>query len=290
MTALHTPWQKVQHYFWLVCGVCCLFAALIFWAITDSDAVIEVEKKPETKVQLQIQPEKVATMTHLGALFDEVKPLDLNTRTIVNATHEPEFRGTKFVNEAKKQHAIELFRVSNEAILKSFLKKQPDRKYFIYLRISGENQPEQYVLLYGQYKTAAEANQALSTLNLNLPASVKPEVVPIQQYVSLVNNLGSEELASNQKLYEIRLKNVPLPKVDESVRLRQQTQAEVKPRSSDATTSTTIVRRDAAGNVLDVQKSESAVEGAPQPQNNNNRPNQGGNSRPQNNEISDPFN
>lgn len=290
MTALHTPWQKVQHYFWLVCGVCCLFAALIFWAITDSDAVIEVEKKPETKVQLQIQPEKVATMTHLGALFDEVKPLDLNTRTIVNATHEPEFRGTKFVNEAKKQHAIELFRVSNEAILKSFLKKQPDRKYFIYLRISGENQPEQYVLLYGQYKTVAEANQALSTLNLNLPASVKPEVVPIQQYVSLVNNLGSEELASNQKLYEIRLKNVPLPKVDESVRLRQQTQAEVKPRSSDATTSTTIVRRDAAGNVLDVQKSESAVEGAPQPQNNNNRPNQGGNSRPQNNEISDPFN
>lgn len=290
MTALHTPWQKVQHYFWLVCGVCCLFAALIFWAITDSDAVIEVGKKPETKVQLQIQPEKVATMTHLGALFDEVKPLDLNTRTIVNATHEPEFRGTKFVNEAKKQHAIELFRVSNEAILKSFLKKQPDRKYFIYLRISGENQPEQYVLLYGQYKTAAEANQALSTLNLNVPASVKPEVVPIQRYVSLVNNLGSEELASNQKLYEIRLKNVPLPKVDESVRLRQQTQAEVKPRSSDATTSTTIVRRDAAGNVLDVQKSESAVEGAPQPQNNNNRPNQGGNSRPQNNEISDPFN
>ncbi|MDH5820216.1 hypothetical protein [Acinetobacter pseudolwoffii] len=290
MTALHTPWQKVQHYFWLVCGVCCLFAALIFWAITDSDAVIEVEKKPETKVQLQIQPEKVATMTHLGALFDEVQPLDLNTRTIVNATHEPEFRGTKFVNEAKKQHAIELFRVSNEAILKSFLKKQPDRKPFIYLRISGENQSEQYVLLYGQYKTAAEANQALSTLNLNLPASVKPEVVPIQQYVSLVNNLGSEELASNQKLYEIRLKNVPLPKVDESVRLRQQTQAEVKPRSSDATTSTTIVRRDAAGNVLDVQKSESAVEGAPQPQNNTNRPNQGGNSRPQNNEISDPFN
>ncbi|ENW26267.1 hypothetical protein F925_00390 [Acinetobacter lwoffii NCTC 5866 = CIP 64.10 = NIPH 512] len=290
MTALHTPWQKVQHYFWLVCGVCCLFAALIFWAITDSDAVIEVEKKPETKVQLQIQPEKVATMTHLGALFDEVKPLDLNTRTIVNATHEPEFRGTKFVNEAKKQHAIELFRVSNEAILKSFLKKQPDRKYFIYLRISGENQPEQYVLLYGQYKTAAEANQALSTLNLNLPASVKPEVVPMQQYVSLVNNLGSEELASNQKLYEIRLRNVPLPKVDESVRLRQQTQPESKSPSADVTTSTTIVRRDSSGNVVDVQKSESAVEGTPQLQNNNNRPNPGTPSRPQNNEISDPFN
>ena len=162
MAALHTPWQKIQHYFWLVCGVGCLFAALVFWAVTDSDDVVEIEKKPETEVQLQIQPEKVATMTHLGALFQEVKPLDLNTRTVVNASHEPEFRGTKFVNEAKNQHAIELFRVTNEAILKSFLKKQSDRKPFIYLRISGENQPEQYVLLYGQYKTAAQANQALS--------------------------------------------------------------------------------------------------------------------------------
>ena len=290
MAALRTPWQKVQHYFWLVCGVCCLFAALVFWAITDSDDVIEIEKKPETEVQLQIQPEKVATMNHLGALFEEVKPLDLNTRTVVNASHAPEFRGTKFVNEAKNQHAIELFRVGNEAILKSFLKKQLDRKPFIYLRISGENQPEQYVLLYGQYKTAAQANQALSTLQLNLPASVKPEVVAMQQYVGLVNNLGAEELASNQKLYEIRLKNVPLPKIDESVRLKQQNQAEAKPRSTDAaTTSTTIVRRDSSGNVVNVQKSESAVEGAPQPQNNN-RPAQGSNSAPQNNEISDPFN
>lgn len=290
MAALHTPWQKVQHYFWLVCGICCLFAALIFWAITDPDTVVEVEKKPETKAQLQIQPEKVATMTHLGALFDEVQPLDLNTRTIVNANHEPEFRGTKFVNEAKNQYAIELFRVSNEAILKSFLKKQSDRKPFIYLRISGENQPEQYVLLYGRYKTAAEAKQALANLNINLPVSVQPEIVQIQQYVGLVNNLGSDELASNQKLYEVRLKNVPLPKIDESVRLRQQTQPESKSSSADATTSTTIVRRDSSGNVVDVQKSESAVEGTPQLQNNNNRPNPGTPSRPQNNEISDPFN
>ncbi|WP_216940062.1 hypothetical protein [Acinetobacter sp. BY419] len=290
MAALHTPWQKIQHYFWLVCGVCCLYAALIFWAVTDSDDIIEIEKKPETEVQLQIQPEKVATMTQLGALLEEVKPLDLSTRTIVNANHEPEFRGTKFVNEAKNQHAIELFRVTNEAILKSFLKKQSDRKPFIYLRISGENQPEQYVLLYGQYKTAAQANQALATLDLSLPASVKPEVVRMQQYVSLVNSLGSEELASNQKLYEVRLKNVPLPKVDESVRVKPQTQTEAKPRSSDAaTTSTTIVRRDSSGNVVDVQTSESAVESTPQPQNNN-RPAQGSNPRPQNNEISDPFN
>ena len=57
MTALHTPWQKIQHYFWLVTAVGCLFVALIFWAITDKDQVTPVEKKPETEVELLIQPE-----------------------------------------------------------------------------------------------------------------------------------------------------------------------------------------------------------------------------------------
>lgn len=283
MTALRSPWQKIQHYFWLVCGVCCLFTALVFWAIADTDEVVEVEKKPETEVELQIQPEKVASMTHLGALSDEVKPLDLNTRIVVNVSHEPEFRGTKYIGEVKKQHAIELFRVGNEAILKTFLKKQQDRKPFVYLRLSGENQPEQYVLLYGLYKTAAEAQQALSALNLNLPKSVQPKVVAMQQYASLVNSMGSEELASNQKLYEIQLKNVPLPKVDESVQIRPKAQPSapvVTPKES--TTSTTIVRRDQEGNVVDVQKSQSHVEGSPRSSN--------GNSRPQENEISDPFN
>lgn len=283
MTALRTSWQKIQHYFWLVCGVCCLFAALVFWAITDTDEVVEVEKKPETEVELQIQPEKVASMTHLGALSDEVKPLDLNTRIVVNVSHEPEFRGTKYIGEVKKQYAIELFRVGNEAILKTFLKKQQDRKPFVYLRLSGENQPEQYVLLYGLYKTAAEAQQALSALNLNLPKSVQPKVVAMQQYASLVNSMGSEELASNQKLYEIQLKNVPLPKVDESVQIRPKAQPSapvVIPKES--TTSTTIVRRDQEGNVVDVQKSQSHVEGSLRSSN--------GNSRPQENEINDPFN
>lgn len=283
MTALRSPWQKIQHYFWLVCGVCCLFAALVFWAITDTDKVVEVEKKPETEVQLQIQPEKVASMNQLGALFEEVKPLDLNTRVVVNASHEPEFRGTKYLNEFKKQHAIELFRVGNEAILKTFLKKQQDRKPFVYLRLSGENQPEQYVLLYGLYRTATEAQQALSSLNLNVPKSVQPTVVPLQQYVGLVNSMGSEELATNQKLYEIQLKNVALPKVEEALPPRQNPQpaASETARKKPTTTSTTIVRRDEDGNVVDVQKSETRIEVTPRAQTT---------PRPEEKQISDPFN
>ena len=280
MTALHTPWQKIQHYFWLVSAVGCLFIALIFWAITDKDQVTSVEKKPETEVELLIQPEKVAAMTHLGALNEEVHPLDMTTRTIVNANHEAEFRGTKYVTQFKNQYAIELFRVSDEIIIKNFLRKQVDRNKFIYLRLSGENMPEQYVLLYGSYKSANEAKQALDNLNMGLPKSVKPAVQQIQDYQPYVNNLGSDELTSNQKLYEVRLKNVPLPKVEETVAPKPQSQPAS---NTQSTTSTTIVRRDPEGNVVDVQKSESSVPSAPRnPQN--------GQQRTEEQEISDPFN
>ncbi|GAA5558114.1 hypothetical protein Asch01_02867 [Acinetobacter schindleri] len=280
MTALHTPWQKIQHYFWLVTAVGCLFVALIFWAITDKDQVTPVEKKPETEVELLIQPEKVASMTHLGALNEEVHPLDMSTRTIVNANHEAEFRGTKYVTQFKNQYAIELFRVSDEVIIKNFLRKQIDRSKFIYLRLSGENMPEQYVLLYGAYKSANQAKQALDQLNMDLPKSVKPAVQQIQDYQPYVNNLGSDELTSNQKLYQVRLKNVPLPKIEETVAPKPQSQPSS---NTPSTTSTTIVRRDPSGNVVDVQKSESTVPSIPRAQPN-------GQQRAEEQEISDPFN
>ncbi len=58
MAALHTPWQKIQHYFWLVCGICCLFAALVFWAVTDSDDVIEIEKSLKLKFSCRFNQKK----------------------------------------------------------------------------------------------------------------------------------------------------------------------------------------------------------------------------------------
>lgn len=282
MTALHTPWQKIQHYFWLVFGVGCLFVALIFWAITDKDELIEITKNAETEIELQIQPEKVAAMNHLGALNDEVHPLNMNKRTIVNANHESEFRGTKYVNDHLRSFSIEVFRVKDEAILKNFLKKQLDRKDFVYLRVAGENIPEQYVLLYGLYRSDNEAKQSLSALNMGLPASIKPSVIPLKSFEKLVDNLGSDELTTNQKKYEVVLRNVALPHVDAALAAKRLEQVQTQA-TQGSSTKTIITRRDETGKVVDVQQSESVVEApAPKPQVQNNR------SQPA--EINDPFN
>lgn len=263
--ALRTHWQRMQNYIWLAFGGACLFFALVFWAITDTDELVEVEKKAETEVELQIQPEKVAAMNHLGALFDEVKPLEMTTRVVTAAQHEAEFRGTKFVNEQKNAYAIELFRVTDEAILKNFLKKQPERKGFTYLRLSGEGHPEQYVLLYGIYRNAAGAESALTDLKLGLPASVKPAAAEIGKYQPLVNDLGTDELSASSQLHEVKLKTAPLPKIDEAqaAALQAQVKAKAQQKAAEpkaATTTTTVTQRDADGNVVNVQRSQSSAE------------------------------
>ena len=281
MATLRTQWQRIQNYIWLVCGVACLFAALVFWAITDSDALVEVEKSAETESELQIQPEKVAATNLLGALQDEVRPLEMTTRVVTTGSYEPEFRGGKFINDNKNASTIELFRTTKDDVIRSFLKKQSDRKNFFYIRLSGENQIEQYVLLYGVYRNKDEAQRMLEQLPLQFPKTVQPKVQDIENYVSLVNDMGADEMGTNNKLYAVNLKSAPLPKVDESIL------AIVKPKSNEpatdaktATTTTTVTRRDEQGNVVDVQQSHSAVESAPK---------QGGNKVPEK-EINDPFN
>ena len=281
MATFRTQWQRIQNYIWLVCGMVCLFAALIFWAITDSDALVEVEKSAETESELQIQPEKVAATSLLGALQEEVRPLQMTTRVVTTGSYEPEFRGSKFINENKNASTIELFRVTKDDVIRSFLKKQANRNNFFYIRLSGENQIEQYVLLYGIYRNKDEAQRVLEQLPLQFPKTVQPKVQDIENYVSLVNDMGADEMGSNHKLYAVNLKSVPLPKVDESLLVLPKPKpaaAETDPKN--ATTTTTVTRRDEQGNVVDIQQSHSGADIAPK---------QGGNKISEK-EINDPFN
>lgn len=281
MATIRTQWQRIQNYIWLVCGLVCLFAALVFWAITDSDALVEVEKSAETEAELQIQPEKVAATNLLGALQKEVRPLEMTTRVVNTATYEPEFRGTKFINDNKNAATIELFRATKDDVIRSFLKKQSDRKNFFYIRLSGENQIEQYVLLYGIYGNSDQAKQALQQLPFQFPKSIQPQVQEIENYASLVNDMGAEEMGSNSKLYAVNLKSAPLPRIDESLVAQPKpkpTVPVVDPKA--ATTTTTVTRRDEQGNVVDVQQSHSGVESVPKKNGN----------KVAETEISDPFN
>lgn len=254
MTAHRTLWQKIQHYSWLVCALVCLFFALVFWAINDTDKLVEMDRTDIAQTQVQIQPEKVAATSHLGMLSQEVKPLDLTTRVVTASLHESEFRGTKFVSENKKSWTIELFRASDEEIIKNYLKTRADRNQFYYFRLTGPDQQEQYMLVYGTFGSESAANSQLKQLELKLPASVRPHAVSFASLAPLVNDLGSDELGLVAQLHEINLKPAALPRVE------PQTFNPLANAPSSSTTSTTVTRRDAQGNVVDVRQSRSNAE------------------------------
>lgn len=283
MTTIRTQWQRIQNYIWLVCGLVCLLAALVFWAMTDREALVETKKSAETESELQIQPEKVAATNLLGALQDEVRPLEMTKRVVVTARGEPEFRGSKFINENKRASTIELFRVTKDDIIESFLKKQADRKNYFYIRLSGENQIEQYVLFYGIYDNAAEAKQHLQQLPVKFPKTIQPKVQDIKNYVPLVNDMGAEETTTNQKIYAVKLKPAALPRLNEG--LISTPKPVVPVSNAPATTRTTVTRRDQQGQVVDVQQSHTTVEPTPKPS----VPNQV-TKNPVEKEINDPFN
>ena len=288
MTVVRINWQNIRQYIWLIGGLLCLVAALIFWAITDTKNLVTVTN-PIGETQVQIQPEKVAASAHLGSLMDEVRPLEMTTRVVAAGNHAAEFRGTKFVQENKKAWTVELFKTTDEDIIRGFLQKQADRKNFIYFRLSGENQTEQYVLVYGVFKNDDLAKAQLSQLNFKFPNTIHPQAIQFEKYATFVNDLGSDEMAGANKLYEVKLKSAPLPVIDESL-LAQAKSALAAITGSNAvnTTQTTITRRDESGNVVDVQKSQSTIA---QPQNKPKEPvANSSEKKPTEHEISDPFN
>lgn len=99
---------------------CLLIPCFYFWVITDNKKLVEVEKSADSDAPVQIQPEKVATTPNLGALADEVRPLDLTTRTVASGEHEPEFRGTKFINENKNNGRLSYSELLMKTSLKTF--------------------------------------------------------------------------------------------------------------------------------------------------------------------------
>ena len=288
MAAIRTNWQNIRQYIWLIGGLLCLLVALIFWVMTDTKSLVTTENPIEDS-QVQIQSEKVTATTHLGSLTDEVRPLEQTTRMVASGNHGVEFRGTKFIQENKKNWTLELFRTTDEDIIKSFLLKQVDRKNFIYFRLSGENQAEQYVLAYGVFKSDSEANTQLTQLSLGLPASVHPKAIQIDQYVPLVNDLGADEMqGGSNKLYEVKLKSAPLPIIDETL-LPKPVVASPTTSAMETATKTTITRKDQQGQVVDVQRSQSSVNQgqAEQPKA---KENGAAEKKPVQHEISDPFN
>lgn len=248
--------NKVKYRLLFVTGILCLIAACIFNLMTK--AIEKKEATAEEDIHPQFQSEQVAAVPSLGVLTEQVRPLQQTTRVVTTGVHAPEFRGTKYVESVKKNYSIELLQVSKENILKDFLAQRNDRQQFVYLRLSSVNQPERYVLLYGVYRTAREAQAMLARLQLNLPASIKPKVMAFEQYAKEVNDLGTDEFSSGQPVYDVKLSNAPVPRAALPNPVQNSTDVfnQEEPKQP-VTTQIVVTQKDQKGQVVHVEQSKS---------------------------------
>lgn len=260
-TAILGTWRKIKPYIWLALGMSCLIVTFLLWIMqTQKSGVQEVPIEIEAQQAARpVQLEAVAFDKRLGNFNDEVPPIDMTKRVVEVGEHEPEFRGSRFIAENQKAWTLQLMKVTEEDIIRAYLRKREDRNKFQYFRLQDEKHPAQFVLTYGSYKDVRQTIDQTQNINFALPESIKALPEKFSTYATLVNDLGSDEMATNAKLRSVVLTKAALPKI-----------ADLMPKTAPVTTpspkapplagtTTTIQRKDESGQVKSTHVERSQV-------------------------------
>ena len=254
-------WQDVKQAIWLSLGVACLVLIFIFWIMQSKErqtkelTPIEVKNEQEQSVT---QQQSVLLDKKIGTFQEEVPPIDLLKRNALAGDHEPEFRGSAFIAENKNVWTLQLLKVAEEDVIRSYLDGREDRSQFHYFRLDDQNHNNvQYVLTYGVFKNTQAAIEEAQKVSFGLPKSVKVLPEKFNAYADMVNDLGSDENNSTIKLQSILLTRAAVPKVREVA--PQATAESTVARQSLGGTTTTIQRTDESGEVQSSDTEHSQV-------------------------------
>lgn len=203
------PWLSVG---WLTIGTGVLAACFLLWLSLQlaERLTVEVVEPAATAQATVMLPDRLDG--ELGMLFEAVPPLDLNKQIAVVGQRAPEFRGTEYIKANSSNWTLQVMKVSQESVVKTYLSQRKDRQRFQYFRVV-EGTQEHYLLTYGNFTTVQTAMGALQTMQFELPNSVKAFPERFSTYQSLVKDQGSEERMSGmaQKVRQILLKPVATP-------------------------------------------------------------------------------
>ena len=254
-------WQDVKQAIWLSLGVACLVLIFIFWIMQSKErqtkelTPIEVKNEQEQSVT---QQQSVLLDKKIGTFQEEVPPIDLLKRNALAGDHEPEFRGSAFIAENKNVWTLQLLKVAEEDVIRSYLDGREDRSQFHYFRLDDQKHNNvQYVLTYGVFKNTQAAIEDAQKVSFGLPKSVKVLPQKFNAYADMVNDLGSDENNSTTKLQSILLTRAAVPKVREVA--PQATAESTFATQSLGGTTTTIQRTDESGEVQSSDTEHSQV-------------------------------
>lgn len=206
------PWLSVG---WLTIGCAILAICFLLWVSLQLAQRMTVEltdtsADTASADQVVVLPDRLDG--ELGMLFEAVPAPDLSKPVAVVGQRAPEFRGTEFIKANASNWTLQVMKVSQESVVKTYLAQRKDRQRFQYFRMV-EGAQEYYLLTYGNFTTVQTAMGALQTMQFELPRSVKAFPERFSTYQPSVKDQGSEERMSglSQKVRQIVLKPVAIP-------------------------------------------------------------------------------
>jgi hypothetical protein len=206
-------WRTIRNSAWLLGGVGLLGGAFFLWIGMQVHERIMVEQ-PLEQPDVPIEPEKVRFSPTLGMMTDIVPELNLK-KNINTEEHDPEFKGADFIKEQSNKWTLQLMSVSQESVIKNYLAKRPDREKFYYFRYVEKNKSDHFVLTYGVFASVSLALQGMQTMDFGLPESIKSFPQRFYAYKPFVVDSNSDEdivnLSNKGKVYQVRLRSVPVP-------------------------------------------------------------------------------
>lgn len=207
------PWLSVG---WLTIGATILAACFLLWVSMQLSQRLTVEVVQPVAADAVADAAKLGLPDRLdgdlGMLLDAVPALDLNKQVAVIGQRAAEFRGAEFIKTNASHWTLQVMKVSQETVIKTYLSQRKDRQRFQYFRLV-EGAQEHYLLTYGNFTTVQTAMGALQTLQFDLPDSVKAFPERFSTYQPVVKDQGSEERMSGmaQKARQIVLKPIATP-------------------------------------------------------------------------------
>lgn len=208
-------WRTIRNSTWLLGGTIMLGAAFVLWVgVTIHQHIVTPADDDDDQADVPVEPEKVRFSPTLGMMTDIVPELNLKKHT-ASDEHDPEFKGADFFAEHDKEWTLQLMNVTQESVVKSYLAKRPDREKFSYFRYVEKNQPDRFVVTYGVFSTVSQALQTLKDTNFELPSSITVTPERFHTYRPYIVDTNSDQgvtnLSPQGKVYEVRLRSVPLP-------------------------------------------------------------------------------
>lgn len=195
--AMSAQYFRRQAKYWFLAAIIIAIVWLVVWLTSAAPSLTNKAGEEE-----QVAAALPTRIDHFVDLAKEVRPIDFSTIVRDMRSYPAEFKDKLYYENMGNRYTIELMDVLENEVIVDYLEGVTDRQQYAYFRYLDKEKRPHYVLTYGKFQTAEEAQQNITTNNFGLPQSLKPKAVKAADYLKIIDNYmraeGIADLATNQ--------------------------------------------------------------------------------------------